>query len=242
MWALLRDSADICCTRVGENIEHSWPSWRHLFTLHFAKAFDLVPHERLLLKAHHYRFRRKLHIWLCGFLTDWRQCIVMNGSSVLSGVAQGTVLRSILFLLFINDLPVNVASGIKMFANDCILFRNITSPQDHAALQQDLNSLEEWTATWQMYFLPKKCMAMSVSLKRYPLYYQYSICDVPLEGVQYQKYLPGRVHHCAPWTGPDSAKRLRRKPSGFLVPSRGTRWVAVVRLKNVPIWPRCSLC
>lgn len=122
----------------------------------------------------------------------------MNGSSVLSGVAQGTVLRSILFLLFINDLPVNVASGIKMFANDCILFRNITSPQDHAALQQDLNSLEEWTATWQMYFLPKKCMAMSVSLKRYPLYYQYSICDVPLEGVQYQKYLPGRVHHCAP--------------------------------------------
>ena len=133
------------------------------------------------------------------------------------------MLGPILFLLFINNLPANVASGIKMFADDCVLFHNIASPQDHAALQQDLNCLVAWSATWQMSFSPKKCMAMSVSLKRSPLYYQYSICDVPLEGVQYQKYLGVYITCTLNWSR--QCEEVKKKASR----------VAVVRSKNVPI-------
>ena len=66
------------------------------------------------------------------FLTDQRRRVVVNGSSsrwssVLSGVPQGTVLGPILFLLFINGLTASVASGIRMFADDCVLFRNTAS-------------------------------------------------------------------------------------------------------------------
>ena len=53
-----------------------------------------------------------------------------------------------------NDVPDRVASGIKMFADDCVIFRNINSGEDHSALQSDLNSLEAWANDWQMSFAP----------------------------------------------------------------------------------------
>ena len=64
--------------------------------LDFAKAFDSVPHERLLLKAAYYGIRNKANIWLRSFLTGRSQRVVINGSAsswspVVSGVLQGTV-------------------------------------------------------------------------------------------------------------------------------------------------------
>ena len=102
---------------------------------------------------------------------------------------QGTVLGPTLFLLFVNDVPDRVASGIKMFADDCVISRNINSPEDHAELQSDLNSLEAWAKDWQMSFAPNKCMVMSISLKRSLSCHKYCICGVPLKSVKYQKNL-----------------------------------------------------
>ena len=172
--------------------------------LDFAKAFDSVPHERLLLKADYYGIRDKTNTWLRSFLTGRSQRVVINGSasswsSVVSGVPQGTVLGPILFLMFINDLPTNTTSGIKLFADDCVLYRPIISVSDHFALQRDLDQLEKWAYTWQMKFTPTKCFVMFVTLKNSPSQFSYSPCNVQLDGAYHQKYLGDYITCTLSW-------------------------------------------
>ena len=155
--------------------------------LDFAKAFDSVPHERLLLKADHFVIRNKTNIWFRSFLTGRSQRVLINGSAnswspVVSGVP-------ILFLMFIKDLPTNTTSGIKLFADDCVLYRPIYSVSDHFALQRDLDQLEKWAYTWQMKFASTKCFVMSVTLKNSPSQFSYSLCNAQLDGACHQKYL-----------------------------------------------------
>ena len=68
---------------------------------------------------------------------------MVNGSAsswpVVSGVPQGAVLDPILFLMFVNDLPTNITSNIKLFADECVLYRPINSAGDHFALQRGLD-------------------------------------------------------------------------------------------------------
>ena len=73
--------------------------------------------------------------------------VVIDGVSspeapVSSGVPQGTVLGPILFLCHINDLPNAVSSSVRLFADDCLLYRTIKSHADHQKLQEDLINLE----------------------------------------------------------------------------------------------------
>ena len=162
--------------------------------LDFAKAFDSVPQERLLLKADYFVIRNKTNIWLRSFLTGRSQRVLINGSAsswspVVSGVPQGTVLGPILFLMFINDLPTNTTSRIKLFVDDCVLYRPINSVSDHFALQRDLDQLEKWAYIWQMKIAPTKCFVMSVTLKNSPSQFSYSLCNAQLDGASHQKYL-----------------------------------------------------
>ena len=76
---------------------------------------------------------------------------------VLSGVPQGSVLGPVLFLVFINDLPDNIRSSVHLFADDCVLYRNICSLFDCLILQDDLDRLAQWEADWQMKFNVAKC-------------------------------------------------------------------------------------
>ena len=115
----------------------------------FAKAFDKVPHRRLLHKLEYYGIRGSTHKWINSWLSGRSQQVVLDGQAadpvpVLSGVPQGLVLGPALFLIFINDLPDNIRSSVRLFVDDCVLYRNIHSLQDCLILKEDLTSLGQW--------------------------------------------------------------------------------------------------
>ena len=113
-----------CRLRMGISLEH--PRSNRCYILDFAKAFDSVPHEQLLLKADYYWIA---NIWLWSFPTERTA-----SGRVVSRVPQGTVLGPILFLKLINDLPTKITSSIKLFADDCVPYRPINSAGEQFAL------------------------------------------------------------------------------------------------------------
>ena len=81
---------------------------------------------------------------------------------IVSGVPQGALLSPILFLLYINDLPARLKSTVKLFADDTKIYRTISSEEDAAKLQHDLNMLAAWSDTWHMNFNADKCAVVQV--------------------------------------------------------------------------------
>ena len=130
--------------------------------LDFSKAFDSVPHQRLLKKAKAHGIDGKLLQWIGSFLSSRRQCVMVNGtksawSEVLSGIPQGSVLGPILFIIYINDLPDTLKGYVKMFADDTKVFSHIRDETDCAVLQHDLDRLSDWSEKWQLKFNVGKC-------------------------------------------------------------------------------------
>ena len=139
--------------------------------LDFSKAFDKVPHQRLKQKPQFYGIRESTQHWIMAFLSDRKQRIVVDGASssysaVESGVPQGTVLGPLLFLRFIKDINTNISSKIRLFADDCLVYREINSDRDQLLLQQDINTLAQWARMWQMSFNVDKCHVLQISLGR----------------------------------------------------------------------------
>jgi len=95
---------------------------------------------------------------------------------VLSGVPRGIVLGPRLFLLYINDLPSVVTSQVRLFADDCVLYRPILSGADRVTLQRDLDYLEQWCDTWAMRFNAKKCQIMSITRGKSHPTHLYTLC------------------------------------------------------------------
>ena len=162
--------------------------------LDFSKAFDKVPHQRLLLKLQHYGLRGQLLSWIESFLTGRSQKVLVEGKSsssvpVVSGVPQGSVLGPMLFLLYINDLPEKVLSTTRLFADDSLLYRRIKTEEDRRILQEDLLRLEAWERDWQMSFNPIKCEVIRISNGRKLITGSYTIHGHQLAQVKSGKYL-----------------------------------------------------
>ena len=94
-----------------------------------------------------------------------------------------------LFLLRINDLPSVVDLQVRLFADDCLMYRPIRSKVDQVLLQRGLSALELWGDTWGMRFNATKCNIMSMSRSRNPLTRMYSLCNYVLSEVDTAKYI-----------------------------------------------------
>lgn len=131
------------------------------------KAFDTVPHKRLITKLKALGIRGQICNWITGFLQDRRQRVVVKGEfsswrQVWSGVPQGSVLGPVLFLVYVNDILDNLTSNGKLFADDAKIYRKIKSSEDAITLQADLEKLEEWSLKWLLNFNERKCSVMHV--------------------------------------------------------------------------------
>lgn len=135
----------------------------------FMKAFDKVPHKRLLHKIEKYGIQGNVLGWIKSFLSSRTQSVIIKNTNskvgkVTSGIPQGSVLGPLLFVIYINDLPevVDDHTFVFLFADDTKLFRQINSAKDIHTLNSDIRKLIDWSDKWLLRFHPDKCIAMNL--------------------------------------------------------------------------------
>ena len=158
--------------------------------LDFSKAFDSVPHQRLLGKLRAYGVRGKLLGWIEAFLVGRKQRVVIQGSKsawapVTSGIPQGSVLGPTLFTIFVNDMPSQVTNSIKLFADDTKLYCRV--PDDGAGLQADIDALVRWSEKWLLPFNASKCKVMHIGSNNPE--HAYTLNGAPVEAVAEERDL-----------------------------------------------------
>ena len=162
------------------------------FILDFERAFDTPPHELLKCKLFGYGIRDKTLLWIDSFLCSRQQRVVINGAKsewapVLSGVPQDL---SVVVFLYINDIIDDIDSEIRLFADDCVCYRQIQGIEDTVKLQSDIDRLGKWARKWGMRFQPTKCNMMQLTRKRVKrVIATYTLEGTVLENVDRIKYL-----------------------------------------------------
>ena len=146
--------------------------------LDMSKAFDKVWHDGLLFKLKSYGIHGKFYAILENYLQKRQQRVVLNGQQsdwreVLAGVPQGSALGPLLFLVYINDLPENLRSSTKLFADDTSLFSTVYNVgTSFQYLSSDLRIIEKWAHQWKMCFNPdpnKQATEVVFSRKKVPV-------------------------------------------------------------------------
>ena len=141
--------------------------------------------------------RSKFFVNYCCIADSYKGLAICNAPQVIYWKSRDlfqTFFRPVLFLIFINDLPDNIRSSVRLFADDCVLYRNIKFPFDCQILQADLKSLAQWETDWQMKFNVAKCHSMRV-IRHFPdkhILFDYTLVTLhqqKLEQVQSAKYL-----------------------------------------------------
>ena len=158
----------------------------------FQKAFDTVPHKRLIEKLKAYGIGNDMISWTQNFLQGRKQQVIVNGEKsnwheVTSGIPQGSIVGPLMFIIFINDLPDTVTSRVYMFADDTKLFKIVKENEDREILQRDLEKLTEWTNTWLLKLHPEKCKYMQLGNKAPQNTVKYTLQGIELSETQEEK-------------------------------------------------------
>lgn len=146
----------------------------HVDTIYtdFEKAFDKVPHRRLLSKLQSYGVRPEVIKWIEGFLIHRQQRTGVRGQysgwrNVLSGIPQGSVLGPLLFVIYINDLPNDMEeekADLYLFADDAKIMKFVNTMEDQRQLQRGCNILQEWSERWLLKLNTSKCMVLRIAI------------------------------------------------------------------------------
>ena len=107
---------------------------------------------------------------------------------------------SSMYLCYINDLPNQVSSNVRLFADDCLIYRYINTTHDADTLQEDIDKLQTWEADWLMEFNPDKCEIIRITNgKKKKIVTNYSIHEHQLKGVKGAKYLGVTIDRTLSW-------------------------------------------
>ena len=134
------------------------------------KAFDLVSHKGLVHKLPAFGIGTVLINWISAFLSGRLQKVrvgleTSSWTPVTSGVPQGSVLGPVLFILYINDLVLNLNnSTAKLFADDAKIFKLISSSLDAINLQTDIDAMVNWAKVWKLQYNVAKCKVLHLGI------------------------------------------------------------------------------
>jgi len=205
----------------------------------------LYNHENVILKIQHYGVRGNTLRWVKSFLENRSQSVVLNGTTsdaipVTPGVPQGSVLGPLLFLAYINDLPQNVRSKVRLFADDTTIYLSLTPADQSVTLQNDLKTPENWELELDMEFNSSKCQVIHVTKRKHRFPTHYTLPGVQLESVSSAKYLGVDISNDLSWDNHiNRSTRKANQTLGFLsrnlkVKSEPIKSVAYQTL----VWPQ----
>ena len=136
-----------------------------------SRAFDRVWHEGLIYKLEQIGVKGKLLKWFKSYLSNRKQKVVISGKSseilsIKAGVPQGSILGPLLFLIYINDIVLDIACNIRLFADDTSLSIIVEDPYAAATLlNDDIEKIHNWSEKWLVNFNPRKTEIMTISRK-----------------------------------------------------------------------------
>ena len=147
--------------------------------LDISKPIDRVWHRCLLHKLHSVGISGHILKWFENYLSDRQKRVVTNGKTssylkVPAGVPQGSILGPLLFLVYINDIVLELNSSIRLFADDTSLYIHVVVENPNASatlLNSSLGNIHSWSKDWLVDFNPPKTDSMVLSRKRLEPYH-----------------------------------------------------------------------
>ena len=135
----------------------------------FEKAFDKVPHKRLIYKLKQYGINNLTLNWIKAYLDNRKHRVRINNyysdwKNVISGIPQGSILGPFLFIIYINDMSLecNELADILLFADDAKISKNVIDINDKNKLQVALSNVARWSSMWLLSLNIIKCLTLNI--------------------------------------------------------------------------------